>query len=272
MEIAVFAVTKRPQMINNITENLSRQVLKPKLVIIYGDGFDVKQTGASHIQKMGIENVILYADKKQQFRLLQNRAINICTKRLPGCMACNFDDDDWYGPNYLLQVKQMKEAHPDAILIGKDSCPLIIVRDDREFQSVDLFRCSATNGIKSRQFAEATACIDSNYWNLWSNIRYLAIPEGAASRYTADIYKRWLKETYGETSDIYLQWRDTKYGDSPPNEMPWAPFYTTGSGEFLFRRFSDPGHAHTWKWFVPQSMPLIKKDKPAHGLSFTRRR
>lgn len=253
MKLAVFVVTKRPNMIGNILRNLKHQIVQPDSLVIMTNGFELNDAGEQLFKDLKIKNTVCCKGLNEHYRLVQNHAITQCVQLIEKGMVCLFDDDDYYGPKYLSQIKETKDKHPDAIIICKHSSHYSVVREEGEFYSRELFEMKAVNGIKTRVFIEATLCIDANYWANKSDIRLPGHANLAAVKYANAVYQRWMEDTYTYKDEIeQIEYNQRILGiiKNPlivvPPSMPWAPFYTTGPEEFYFRRFELGDHKHTW--------------------------
>lgn len=230
--LATVTITRRPHMIENVIDNISHQVRKPDLAVIVTHGFE-----SSHLQFLSsCPYVTVMADKSLVHGELMNIAMNLAASKLGSGMLCTWDDDDYYGPLYLSGVEHVRVRRPDAILIGK--CEYVAENtDEHGYKTIKTLKAGATKPIETgisyaRSFAGPTICINAEIWNGWPDIRYQSLTLGAELRLIQDLYGCWEKE-----ADCV-------------GELEWAPFYSSGTDNFVLKRYWGQEHNHGWRGFV----------------------
>lgn len=111
MQDVVYSIVpfSRPKFLENVIKNFNQQRYKNKKLIVVENG---KAVGCC--EKNGFKpDVLLKSDPHQSYA--RNEVIN-WVKSNGGGMCANFDDDDYYGPNYLSEIMENKNK---ADIIGK---------------------------------------------------------------------------------------------------------------------------------------------------------
>ena len=167
--ITIVTCTKRPDAIYNILENYKRQEQRKKelIIILHNNSMDKnKWKEAAH----GYTNVRI-------FRIDENRTLgeclNIGAKHANFEFVAKFDDDDYYGPKYLVDAfKVLKEVKAD--VIGKATSYVYFEKDgilalrnpgneSRYVQHVDgpsiIFKKSVLRRVKFRNIS-----LGEDYW------------------------------------------------------------------------------------------------------------
>lgn len=113
-KISVVTVTKRLNCINNIISNFLRQNIKYKelIIIINNDNISISDY-ASFIKK--IKNIYIY---KLSENITLGSCLNFASQKCNYNIIAKFDDDDYYGPFYLDEVKNTF-LREDCQVVGK---------------------------------------------------------------------------------------------------------------------------------------------------------
>jgi len=117
VKVSVITCTNRPHMIDNVFRNYVRQQWKDKelIVVLNNDAMDLN---AWRKKADGIENVTIY-------RIPEKRSLGYClndaVKRAKFPYIAKFDDDDYYGPNFLTRAMGVFRRHPRVSVVGQKS-------------------------------------------------------------------------------------------------------------------------------------------------------
>jgi hypothetical protein len=175
---------------------------------IRGYVFQVEPYSYGHLLNMGIRHVRLMFPKT-------NWIINI-------------DDDDFYGPDYVQEIKQCSEENPDAVLIGKarfwierDGQRTLAIAGGCEDSSQEFTRARGLAGPTLSINIETPAC-DEVYFN-----EDQGMDSGQDSDFIQRTYECWAIST----------------GHAFPD---WAPIYSTSPDNFIYQRYG-PEHRHVSK-------------------------
>ena len=108
-DIYVIVPFSKPEFLENVKRNFVQQKHYNKKLIVVENG-----KGIGTCKKHGFEpDVLLTSDAHQSWA--RNEAIN-WVKAHGGGLCANFDDDDYYGPEYLSELHQNRGK---ANIIGK---------------------------------------------------------------------------------------------------------------------------------------------------------
>ena len=110
MEVIYLIVPfSKPKFLKNVIENFNQQTYKNKKLIIVENG-----DGIGTCKDSGFKpDVLLKSDPHQSYA--RNEAVN-WIKSNGGGMCANFDDDDYYGPEYISEIMNNRNK---ADIIGK---------------------------------------------------------------------------------------------------------------------------------------------------------
>jgi hypothetical protein len=114
LKISVVSPTLRPENINTILENYDRQIYENKeLVIVLNDDYDAyKELVSLESERDYLKIIFLPEDHSAA------TALNLGSRHCSGDYIFRFDDDDFYGENYLSDFITSIEAE-DVDLFGK---------------------------------------------------------------------------------------------------------------------------------------------------------
>lgn len=119
MRIVALTVTKRPYMLPNVKRMLNSQVRQPNdwIVVIHGDK-------GSPIDLLHLENL------PSDMTLGQVRNYGVaCGIKICADVVAMIDDDDWYGPSYLLDLEESINSHPWGDIYGIREYQIGFVRE-----------------------------------------------------------------------------------------------------------------------------------------------
>lgn len=152
--VSIITCTNKQYHMNNIFENYNRQNFKYKqlIIILNNNSLDIKEW--QDVSKK-YENVSIYAlDENDSL----GNCLNFAVDKAKFNFIAKFDDDDYYGPNYLTQaINTFKNT--DASIVGKGayyvyfkpSNTLGITRPDKE-NSYAIFVAGPSMVIKKSIF------------------------------------------------------------------------------------------------------------------------
>ncbi|WP_318244405.1 glycosyltransferase family protein [Oerskovia merdavium] len=114
--VSILVPTVRPANVEEIFRNVARQsAVNPELVLLT-HGFEIDAGDAARLARQsGVENlVLLSAERSQSLGAVLNRMVDAAS----GDLVSKMDDDDYYGPHYL---EDLRHAHyfADAEIVGK---------------------------------------------------------------------------------------------------------------------------------------------------------
>ena len=178
---------------------------------IRGYVFQVEPYSYGHLLNMGIRHVRLMFPKT-------NWIINI-------------DDDDYYGPKYVQEIKECLDENPDAVLIGKARFWITYMDKSRANSSYfpGTVECPERRFTRARNLAGPTFAINIDTPDS-TEISYNEDPmldSGTDGDFIQRTYDRWSIRT----------------GNAFPD---WAPIYSTSAENFTYRRYG-PEHRHVSK-------------------------
>jgi len=212
MRISVVIGTMRPWMYENIVRNIARQTRQPdKVILVYN--------------KTSIEpNVVLCGIRDLGIPFVYQRASDYwgCTgmNRIcydMGCpdseVMCLFDDDDWYGKEYIQEVESVFKAHPEAVLTGKGIYRMAWV--NHEHPPVMQHASERLPDGQCFSMAGSTISVNSDIWRSDPRLRI----------------------------DPFAEWGDK---DIIEKAKQIGPIYDTGPYNFMVLRYQE-SHNHTWK-------------------------
>ncbi|RST76319.1 glycosyltransferase family 2 protein [Siminovitchia acidinfaciens] len=112
--ISIVTSTIKPQFMDNIFENFDRQNWEDKELIIILNKDDMKIERWK--MKAGeYKNVSIYQLPEE---VTLGECLNYGTEKAKHGYVAKFDDDDYYGPEYISQAMEAFE-NTDAVLVGK---------------------------------------------------------------------------------------------------------------------------------------------------------
>ncbi|WP_284644804.1 glycosyltransferase [Paenibacillus silviterrae] len=135
--VTVVVCTMRPSYIDNVFDNYHRQSWKEKelMIILNKDDMDI---GEWYERAKDHKDIVVY-QLPQEYTL--GKCLNWAIKRASHSIIAKFDDDDYYGPDYLKEsMHAMKKKK--APIVGKTTCymyfeaenALMLFRKGREKQ------------------------------------------------------------------------------------------------------------------------------------------
>lgn len=225
-KVVTITVTRRPFMWAHAAENVLRQTLRPSLALIaihgkYG-GWDAF---TKPIHESGIPVLVAFVDAHKSAGELTNEATTQAAEVVPDALICKFDDDDWYGSDYLSAMANAWESHPDAWLLGKSAYMVRYIGGVKDGRTEsDAGRIADSDGHAS-SLAGSTFCVPAPLWNVLPSLRYPHIGLGCDGEFI-------------QVADLLLRSRKIE----PP-----MPFYHVESGEFFLQRFLNEWHGHHWQ-------------------------
>ena len=224
--VCTITVTRRPFMWAHAAENVLRQVLRPSLALIaiHGDysGWD-KFTKPVHAA--GIPVLVVFVDASKSAGELTNEATTQAAEVAPDALVCKFDDDDYYGADYLQAMHSAWQAHPDAWVLGKSAYTVRYVGGVKDGKTdSDAGRIIDADG-HCTAIAGSTFCIPADRWNRFDNFRYPNIGLGCDG---ALIQK--------------ASWIMSNIGIQHPQ-----PFYHVENAGFELLRYLNVWHGHHWQ-------------------------
>jgi hypothetical protein len=152
--VSILVPTVRPDSIDRIFENVARQAaVDPELVLLtHGFEFDAG-TAADLAKQSGVRNlVLLSADRGQSLGAILNRMVDAAS----GDLVSKMDDDDFYGPHYL---EDLRNAYffADAEIVGKAAAYIyfesrnatVINYESHEHRYTEFVRGATLTGARS---------------------------------------------------------------------------------------------------------------------------
>lgn len=113
---SVIITTNRPYSLEFIRGNISRQSLDGIQLVLASHGFEWSSSQIDEVRQIpNIDNVVYFV-APQENQLGQN--LNELVAHSDGSLVFRMDDDDWYGPNYLRDMKNAIQ-YSGADLVGK---------------------------------------------------------------------------------------------------------------------------------------------------------
>lgn len=113
-KIAVITPTVRPENFETIFQNFSQQSYPDKELLICCHGFQADQAGIQSIADRYNVDSYRVIEKSREYSLADN--LNAMIEMADGEVIARMDDDDWYGPNYLLDLhNSLKFSQADVV-------------------------------------------------------------------------------------------------------------------------------------------------------------
>ena len=170
--VTFFVSTNRPQNVENIFINVSRQSLPNKQLVFLTHGFQLTSEEVDDLSsKYSVSNVkTLYADSSQTL----GANLNQLTAAADGEYLFRMDDDDFYGSNYSRDLLNILKV-TNATLAGKSASYIyfeglqstVLTFPGKEHRFTDFVRGATFCGPKSTfsefQFPELDRSEDSNF-------------------------------------------------------------------------------------------------------------
>jgi hypothetical protein len=218
MKAIVAISTKRPQMWENVIENLSRQSLKPDHVVM---GVHRVTDKPLNIERWCNENNIpFYCKSFPESMAHVSVESEIVTKASElsdneDGLIFQWDDDDWYGVGFLQEAIASYGAVPDAAIIGKSWYRVRWMGSEREI-------------------------VDEGY----TGIDPLSMTDWVAGPTIGISIKSYLQNASFRHSTEFYQ---IDVAILRPAASLGLPFYTTSPTNFVLQRYPNPDHEHKWK-------------------------
>lgn len=219
MKIVTVTATRRPHMWTNIVERLEAQVRKPDLSVVLLHGLDVSRFGNRS------RYIIKSMPPSARLGEILNHGMELGAAT-GADLYCIWDDDDWYGPEYLAQVEAAYLAHPDAWLLGKHAYRTRWV--DEPGRAEEFFAAPSADG-RSHWLAGPTICVPE--------LRRREHGLAYRTDLSGPVDSTLLQETA-------VRWNKAVGNPEPYTQFP--PFYSTGPDQFYLQRYSAQ-HDHHWK-------------------------
>lgn len=228
MQIAVACYTKRPEMYQNIVENILRQTRKPDVVtfVVHRVAGDIDLVKRSLISNGIVTFASTVAGTDLTIHDVQRMAYNAADGLVEAGSISEFEDDDWYGPGYLAEVEAAFTQRPGAIATGKNEA---IMRFFREGYTQE--RKVSAGGLNSDG-----SCI--NVLGSSISISVSAWRENPWIRFWPIVRPGW------------TSYPDCDFVDAMKSHN--AQIWPTGPDNFAVCRYYDPEHDHTWKYHPPE--------------------
>ena len=113
-KISVITPTVRPENFGTIFQNFSQQSYPNKELLICCHGFHADHTEIESIAEKYNVDSYRVLEKSKDFSLADN--LNTMIEMADGEVIARMDDDDWYGPNYLLDLhNSLKFSQADVV-------------------------------------------------------------------------------------------------------------------------------------------------------------
>ncbi|MHC6645337.1 glycosyltransferase family 2 protein [Alteromonas sp. HB246098] len=146
MDISVVITTcNRPAFLKEALIGISKQILKPKEVIIVNDCSDISyECVLDAINKVNAKHILL------KERSGANRARNIGIEECSGEIIAFLDDDDIWLPEYLNEISAQYQSGADAVVagfkqLGKEN--VVVINSDVEVTKTSLLRGNTYCGM-----------------------------------------------------------------------------------------------------------------------------
>lgn len=203
----------------NVVENILRQSVRPSLCVMVTHGqLPVPEVFIDAMEDNHIEFIADTQPMSVSPGMLTNHAFNRAARK--DILMCTMDDDDYYGADYLVSMRDAMQSHSDAWLLGKSAYTTRYVDGHKQGQTVyDKGRVIDTQG-HCKSLAGPTICIPSKLWNLYPVFRYPDMGMGCDS--------------------LFVQQAARLARQSPD------PIYHVEQGEFYLQRYTAPNHLHAW--------------------------
>lgn len=229
MKLALACVTRRPQMWQNVVDNIMRQTRRPDFVVIvaHGDLGDM-----SIFNPLNSEGGISFVTSHNP----QDASLSAgdLTNSVKGFVAyhpfrtdwiCSWDDDDFYGANYLAEIERAALAHPDAWILGKAQFPVRWLGGVRDGVTEQVTEAVYEND-RAVWVGGPTICVNAQVWREHPTVRYPDMGVGC--------------------DGLFLQATGDTFTREHPDQLP--PIYHVPEAEFVLQRHAVAGHNHDWVW------------------------
>lgn len=238
MKLATVTVTKRPEMWQNVIDNILRQTRRPDYLVIVRHGtftYPVTETYAL-LKQNRLQGICVAVPPNWSVGEVTNHAKNSAQIVLTDWSAfewnpsagwlCTWDDDDYYGANYLAEIERAANEHPDAWLLGVTEFPVRWIGGKRD--GIIERHASGVIGANNsvRGMAGPTICVNAHEWRKHPQMRYPHIGVGCDSEFLQVVGNTFMREY--------------------PNEP--VPIYHVPNAEFILQRYGDKAHLHDWVW------------------------
>jgi hypothetical protein len=171
--VSVICSTNRPANFRMILENFTRQAYPNKQLLIATHGFEVqKEQLRRMLEEVGLAHAPTIVDTDREETLGDN--LNRLIGMADGQYLCRFDDDDFYGAQYVLD-SVLAQRYSGADLVGKEASyhyfegldATYLIYPQREHVWTDFLRGPTFSGPKETfdrvRFAAATRGEDSDF-------------------------------------------------------------------------------------------------------------
>lgn len=223
--VATITVSRRPFMWAHAADNVLRQALRPSLSLlaIHGDyaGWDAF---TKPVHAVGIPVLVAFIDARVSAGELTNMATTQAAEVAPDALICKFDDDDYYGADYLSEMRNAWAAHPDAWILGKSAYTVRYVGGAKHNKTESYEGRIKDEAGHASNLAGSTFCIPAPLWNVLPSLRYPHIGLGCDGEFV-------------QQADRVAR---TKGVQDP------MPFYHVSKGEFFLLRYLNAWHGHDW--------------------------
>jgi hypothetical protein len=211
----VVVTSRRPLMWGNVLDNINRQSRKPDALIFVAHRTNVvPRLMLSTCIGNGIPSTFFRANDSLSYTFAAEQGFNEAAKLDSEGMMCNFDDDDFYGKDYLKEIEDLHKVFPSAGIIGKA-------------------------GYFMWQFGKKVEPTREGY----KDIEPMSIVDWVAGPTISINIKTWIERP--DFRHDHLK----PYADAAIISVANTfriPIRTTGDQNFLLQRYSNKEHKHTW--------------------------
>lgn len=230
----ILCVSKRPHLWVGIAEMIASQTERVDQVVFMLDSrCDAKpsSTFAVTLKSHDIRGYLFPVNPNSYGHLLNMGLRHVWLMFPDTNWIINIDDDDFYGPDYVREIKQCIEENPDALLIGKSSFQIQYFHPDKIVDSffVGTVEVPGQRFTRARNLAGPTFAINMD------------VPKPREISYNEDPLMD------SGTDGDFIQRAYDRWAYSTGHRFPdWAPIYSTSASNFIYRRYGSE-HKHVSK-------------------------
>ena len=221
--LAAVCVSKRPDELNNVIENIRRQSRAPDEFIFVTNSADFSRAEVAHALA-GLDGVVTRTHLvTSDPTLTLGECLNLGLDLADGRFIAKFDDDDRYGADYLADALRA-HAVSHAAIVGKHTHYALLERDQRL-----VMRFPGREFAFSAHLAGGTLLFDRE---LTGDIRFEPISIGEDRALIRACHRRGLSSFSGDRFN-YLQVRTGENTWSVPDEIYLRDALEVGHGSDL---------------------------------------
>jgi len=208
--VSIITCTNRPAYISNIFDNYENQQYSDKELIII---LNNNQMDLEDLRKKGenFQNVtIFHVDEKETY----GKCLNLGVSKSKYNLVALFDDDDYYGPKYL--VNSIKAFNrPDVGVIGKSKHYIYFA----EKKALALFNSTIENNYA--QFLAGPTLIIKK--EIFDKVKFKDITVGADQEFLKDCKKKGIRIFATDRHDfVYVRHGTNSWQISDKKYLEWC--------------------------------------------------